>query len=1651
MKISTFVQGIIVPLVVAFFGLSPQTASADPIPTVSFAGTQTGVFLNQAAPIRVGFTNTGDQIGYYPMMEVKLPQGVQCDSTCRSGIDLVDLSGAPVTVTAFGPAASATTYTNPVTGNRVSATVGETVLFISLPTGSVSPGQSAITYSIPATLAPSAQLGVPLPLNATGVFVLGAIPNGDRGACGAAGVDTICATATTTNITPALLRLQKSVENLVDGATSTGPSYPRRFKIDATVANSETVTAVVVTDTIPSTFVLTSLPGANCKTTPGSLTFTPALAAGDTCAFSGSASGGGTLTVTYASVTGITGVDRSIQYEGYVQKFAGGVAGSHVVPPTTGDTTSTNNTAQANYSYDPGTGAVSLSTAPQSVVLEQRSLYTTKSIAKVSPAGTTIGPGSTLRHTLIYDISDYFSFDDLQISDSIGDGQTYVGGTLSVAVYEGSSSPVSRTEAQLQAATGSPLGPITRNPTTGVWSINLDLSQALVASAPNGYGASDGVLEGDLNRSPPFSSGSPTRVVITYDTTIDEEFTGPVLGTVEVDGGDVISDTMGADFRVAGTSNRQTLTGPTAQVTVTAIQQFEKVVAFENGAAPSNPLRISPSETITYKISFTVPTGDVEGLVISDFVPSPLFDVLDPDADGVASSFTFDATPSDAAPASGHMHITTASAAITLSPTVNGTANSISVAFDNETNVTSDETFIEFLFTMTATNKPMANDLLLVNVVYLSQNSSQSSSPINQLSSVAPLLTSQPEIVVRKFAASVVTGSGTVSGSGADANFTNVSPAARLGFTVEIENTGGYDAVDVSFNDILPAPFTYVAASLTNSNCDTAGGITDTSSSSQLQVSGMELPQGQICTLQYQVDLAADAALGGVITNTAVVRFASTPGGPLFSPVRDNATTTINSPSLTKALVAGTSSDPDTSEGILRAGESADFDVTVTVPPGTASSFIVRELDTASGGTSNNFFENFSASTITFPSIEQNAACAGGFNFVGNTDLCFSLNPSGNTSQHSSTEHRVSFGTVRNSSSTNQIFTLRYHATLRSGLTAGAYTNKANVQWTTQNANSSGTSNGTVTSLTATSGFTVARPRLVLSKSTTTTPPVRFGDTVTYTVTLANTGTAIAHDVADIVDILPAGLGTASLVSATLNSASVTGAAGFSSSQSGSRLTITVRNLSGLAKLSPGDSYVVTYSVPVTQEVNGSAATLVNYVSVASYASGSIDGGPRETLTDVTPATVTIGVDSNNITGRVIFSKETAGSGDQNGVVGSTVSIVGTPFTTPVDANGNFSFSGVPDGTYTIRAVNPFGDLISEQTITVNNADVKNIVFQARPRIVLTKTTSTVGPVSPGSTITYTVTLQNVGNYPAYQVGDIEDTLVNGMGTVTLVSATYQGSSVVGVGDFALSQTGLVVTIPVRNTSGDPQIDVGRSFVVTYQVPVSTTLKASAITIPNSAEIARYATSDTTTSSTEQYVDVRCGEVRLDLTGQDPACVASSLESSLTSMNTRSTNLMRGVARALALRRDFTKAGYCNAVDNGCYRCNAAGAGCFNVCRRPSAKGDNALLAKATKLGRDMDTIISSTLVKEHSPLVCATHKDCSLVDQGGSVAALEKKTRRLADITSDILNSCCMRTRRAAPSFKNRKLLLDRQSKRDLRAFSTLVSKYPSPALVCP
>jgi fimbrial isopeptide formation D2 family protein len=579
-----------------------------------------------------------------------------------------------------------------------------------------------------------------------------------------------------------------------------------------------------------------------------------------------------------------------------------------------------------------------------------------------------------------------------------------------------------------------------------------------------------------------------------------------------------------------------------------------------------------------------------------------------------------------------------------------------------------------------------------------------------------------------------------------------------------------------------------------------------------------------------------------------------------------------------------------------------------------------------------------------------------------------------------------------------------------------------------------------------------ARPRIVLTKTTSTAGPVSAGQSIDYTLNVQNVGNYPAFQIANIVDVMVKGMETSTLLSAEHSGTDVTGVSGFSFQQSGLTLSVTVRNPSGEARLNPGESFEVVYRVAVSAALRGASITIPNSATLASYATTASSGATTETYVDVRCGEVRLeSADSYGVFGRAVFSKETAGSTEQNGIAGVTVSIVGTSFTTTTDADGNFSFSDVPNGSYTVRAVSAFGDVLGEETITLNNADVRNVVFQARPRIVLTKTTSTIGPVSAGQSIEYTLTVQNVGNYPAFQIANIVDEMGKGMETATLITAEYSGADVTSVSGFSFSQNGLTLTIAVANPSGEARIDPGERFEVAYRVAVSATLKGASITIPNSATIASYASTAVMEQTTEVYVDVRCGDVRVDVVDDvSGKCQASSLETMLTSIDTQGQGMERAVSRAVALRKQYAAAGYCKARDNGCFKCNKNRSKCINVCRLPSAKADRDLNARAGQLGAQITTTAQDGLLRQVWSLECSIVQDCELSDLAAPKDAISNASRKLQDMVNQVLDSCCLRTQRAGLTLKRRRSSIRQAARRDFKKMNSHIADYPSPALVC-
>ena len=147
-------------------------------------------------------------------------------------------------------------------------------------------------------------------------------------------------------------------------------------------------------------------------------------------------------------------------------------------------------------------------------------------------------------------------------------------------------------------------------------------------------------------------------------------------------------------------------------------------------------------------------------------------------------------------------------------------------------------------------------------------------------------------------------------------------------------------------------------------------GFTDTTAGNTIQFQGFEILPGAICTVTYRVEVTGDAPIGSEIENMATVTFASTVGGPTFSPAFDTNVSEVERASITKTYVNGSSSSDGTADPNLVPGESAEFALSVCVPEGRVDNFLLRDRDNSFGiNASNDFFAPIAAGDITLSLI----------------------------------------------------------------------------------------------------------------------------------------------------------------------------------------------------------------------------------------------------------------------------------------------------------------------------------------------------------------------------------------------------------------------------------------------------------------------------------------------------------------------------------------------------------------------------------------------------------------------------------------------------------------------------------------------------------
>jgi uncharacterized repeat protein (TIGR01451 family)/fimbrial isopeptide formation D2 family protein len=1127
-----------------------------PTPTVSL-DVDSQVLIGEDFRFTVTFDNSSTDIGYGPYIDVYLPQSGADDSTDglkQDGITYtnVDYLGNYIRTWEY-ECVEGDSITHPLTGLSVTCPAAPTgayspftwqLLVIELPFGSFVNGQPEVVVDIDANLSDYADTDVDLPILAQSGFRFGADaldnPSTDPPIIGA---------QVSSSVTPSLLILKKEY-NWRESETSTGPNYLRRYTISVDIPADQTLTNLEVVDDIPDNMQFVEV----LSTDP----------AGAVCTTPATTDPNGTLSCVFDTVTGTaSAADATVTFSFYIP--LDDLADERVIAAESGGCVYSENPVSASAMWDPydprDDSQLTTASKDPAHTLEDCS-HTIQKFSEIavdaSPAK--LSPGDVIEYRLEFQVSDYFAYDDFTVTDVISDGQRLLDTFTPTLSFEGNG--YSLAAADFDAANytiDSDYTPISTAPNTGTTTVTFNISDELVTRGEaNGYLIGGCVPTGGTGGTDPdcdsYNDGA-TLGVITFRTTVQEEFSDDYpSGDPSVDQGDKLTNDVTADGTVlnnADLSATASIPSEDSGVTLTLDHgTLTKSIYAVNGSTTlTNPVTLSPQNTITFRFQYELPTSDVEDLEFTDFLPLPVLD-----SDEIT---TFDDVLDSTIPAAGHIKFGPADtfrnySGIVPSISVNSADNSFTLTYGNFDSTDNTPTLIDIFFTVTVSNDPFADELYLTNEIYAyegSTNFSVSSSTsiirfvlyepeltsgkgavasdradaVYDPDSVAPLTFSDPGGTCPRFGG--VIDSASLADAPIASDISGVDYGDVVTFVLVIENSGHSAAYDVQVQDILPSGFTTPTGGLNICVTDGSGNLLDyTDLGGGLFSSGIELvdPSGGALASAYDssgnlitdgsnlavitVDLLVDSSVTPeqVLTNSSVIlNFAGVEGGTDYSTENpsDSSDTEIAPPVIEKDVLATNQSQTSGTDVVI--GETATYTITITVPEGSTPNAYVNET-IPEGAT---FADCLS---IVSSSASLTTDLAGGFDDACNDPT----NP-----EITSDGHGVSFslGNLTNADTDNATV-----ETLTIEFTTVALNVSANQQGSTI-ANTAYFSWDTGIINDSAPELTVVEPALSNAKDVT---PVRgdAGDEITFTIAISNPAAGTdAYDVT-LDDIVPSGM-----------------------------------------------------------------------------------------------------------------------------------------------------------------------------------------------------------------------------------------------------------------------------------------------------------------------------------------------------------------------------------------------------------------------------------------------------------------------------------------------------------------------------------------------
>ncbi|MBC8331917.1 MAG: sortase [Anaerolineae bacterium] len=723
------------------------------------------VMLGESFTFDITFKNSGGDEGYGPFIDVVLPynNGDGVDFNASTGATYLGQK-LDCSIATFNNQNKSThpfakdTSGNPIVVTGPTGSEGDKLVACKLPFGSFVPSQPDVKVTYNATMSASADPSTALTFRSRGGFQFGEDPL-DNWCCDAVKLNPSQNTIVDwpgSNVNPTLIKANKTMTPSIGSEfeTATGPNYISQYTISVDIADGQTIDSLQITETLDGRIQFKSVgsisPSGSCSTIPS--TTIP----------------GGTLVCDVGSVTGGSGSnDASVTFSFYIPDknassndiLTPNVGGCNGLIPNTISVT-------GNWGSTPQTASDTDTTDHEFYACAAASQKGKNIVNDVAPTG--VSPGDTIEYSLNFQISDYFSVEDITLDDVFSDGQLWdatftptmtltehgstTSGNMAVSSYS-----ITRDTGTPGTSTGETT--VIFNITDELTARGLDI-KVLGGCVPAGGGTYD--CSGANNK------GSTTGV-ITFRTVVQDEFTDAHLlagnsGDKSIDQGDVLKNEVTTEAEVL---DNTTLLG-TTKITKDAKGVSEVEVTLERGTATKSfyaingntayttPVHVAPADVITYKLKYDLATSDFEDLYFTDFLPLPVLDVDDPKADGSAANWPASVTNTCAAgtvPVAGNICFSSADtfyAYASIIPTVTPDSgnNTLKIDYGDFDDPRNQATVIELLFSIAVNTQPFTDGLTLTNQATVHEGSTQNST--SDSSAIIDFVLDEPVLVSKK-------------------------------------------------------------------------------------------------------------------------------------------------------------------------------------------------------------------------------------------------------------------------------------------------------------------------------------------------------------------------------------------------------------------------------------------------------------------------------------------------------------------------------------------------------------------------------------------------------------------------------------------------------------------------------------------------------------------------------------------------------------------------------------------------------------------------------------------------------------------------------------------------------------------------------------